>query len=164
MEFEGYRFSREDFSRLLLRRYMPERTDGESAVILAFLAAHLEEFDAVTFAKRVGTGVAPNPDHPDAVQRGTVFSSMLRMDILAVRGSRPVIIECKQRVTPATLGQIKTYRFHFLKEHPDAPEPELLVVGRTATPDALEALQAEGITVYLYPDADVARDAQGKRV
>ena len=164
MDLEGYRFSRDDFSRLLLRRYMPERTDGESAVILAFLAKHLDEFDSITFAKRVGTGIVPNPEHPDAVQRNTVFSSNLKIDILAFRGARPIIIECKQRVTPASLGQIRTYRYFLTKEFPDAPEPELLVVGREATPDALEALQAEGVTVYLYPEAIVARDAQGERV
>jgi hypothetical protein len=150
---DGYPFARDDFARLLIAKHYPERTDGESWVIKAFLEHHLDEYDSITFAKRVGRGVPPDPEHLPAVQRNTVFSSQLRIDILAYRGPQPVIVEVKQHVTPASLGQILTYRYHFLAEVPDAPEPELVVVGRTASDDAVSVLQAHGVTVYLYPDA-----------
>jgi hypothetical protein len=154
MNLEGYRYPREDFATLLLRKFYPERTDRESAVIKAFLLAHLAEFDSIVFSKRVGHGVPPDPSHLPGVQANTVFSSKLRIDILAFRGQRPVIIEVKVRVTSYALGQILTYRFHYLEEHPDAPEPELVVVGATASDDAVVALQNHGVTVYLYPEAD----------
>lgn len=153
LAFDGYSFDNTDFALLLIRKHYPERTDGESFVIRAFLLEHLREFDRVQFSKRVGHGIVPDPAHPEKVQENTVFSSMLRIDILAWRGPQPVIIEVKQRVTPASLGQILTYRHHFVEEFPAAPEPELLVVGREAVPDAVVALQAHGVTVYLYPDA-----------
>lgn len=153
MDIEGYRYNRPDFALLLLRRTFPERTDGESWVIKAYLEHHLEEYDALTFGKRVGKGIVPNPEHLPRVQQNTVFSSKLRMDILGWRGNQPVIIEVKQHVTPASLGQILTYKHHFLEEFPDAPDPELVVVGRDANDDAVSALQAHGVTVYLYPDA-----------
>lgn len=159
MNLDGYTYDVLEFSRLLIAKHYPERTDGESAVIRAFLLEHLTEFDSITFAKRVGTGIAANPTHEPGVQANAEFSGKLRIDILAMKGPLPYLIEVKQRVTPATLGQILTYRHHFLENVPDAPEPVLVVVGREASPDAVAALQAHGVTVYLYPDADPRRDA-----
>ncbi len=153
MDIDGYRYARDDFARLLIARHYPERTDGESWVIRAFLERHLDDYDVITFGKRVGRGIPPDPEHLEGVQRNTVFSSKLRIDILAWRSNQPAIIEVKQHVTPASLGQILTYRHHFLEEFPDAPDPELVVVGREASDDAVVALQAHGVTVYLYPDA-----------
>jgi hypothetical protein len=159
MNLDGYTYSVLEFSRLLIAKHYPERTDGESAVIRAYLLEHLAEFDSITFAKRIGTGIPADPTHVPGVQANSDFSGRLKMDILAFKGQQPYIVEVKQRVTPATLGQILTYRHHFLEEAPDAPEPALVVVGREASPDAVAALQAHGVTVYLYPDATVSGNA-----
>lgn len=164
LAFDGYAYDKNDFALLIIRSHFPERTDGESHVIRAFLLEHLEDYDRITFSKRVGHGITPDPAHLPAVQANTAFSSMLRIDILAWRGTVPVIIEVKQDVTPAALGQILTYRHHLLEEFPTAPEPELVVVGRTANPDAIVALQAHGVTVYLYPDASARADASASGV
>ncbi len=159
MPLPDYDFTRQDFALLLIRKHYPERTDGESAVIRAFLLAHLHEFDTITFGKRVGQGATIDPTTSPAVQRATAHSTKKRIDILAWRGSRAIIIEVKQDVTPAALGQILTYRHHFLQDYPDAIDPELVVVGRESDPDTIAALQAHGITVYLYPQAVASRDA-----
>lgn len=159
MDASGTTFTPPDFSLLLIRRSFPERTDGESHVIRAFLLEHLRDYTSITFNKRVGKGLDPDPTHLEAVQQNTRFSSQLRIDILGWRGPQPVIVEVKQRVTPASLGQILTYQHHFVEENPDAPIPDLVVVGREAIPDAVVALQAHGVTVYLYPDANAVRDA-----
>jgi hypothetical protein len=154
-----YEYAGDDLALLLIRKAYPERTDGESLVIRSYLLAHLKEFDRITFGKRVGKGELPDPSHLPAIQRQTVLNTQKRIDILAWRGSQPVIIEVKQRVTPAALGQILTYRHHFLDENPDAPEPELVVVGRESDADTLVALQAHGVTVYLYTAVDAGTDA-----
>lgn len=156
-----YAFDRNDFGLLLIRKAYPERTDGESAVIRAFLLEHLNDFDTIVFGKRVGQGEPPNPDHLPAIQRQTVLNTQKRIDILATQGAQPILIEVKQRVTPAALGQILTYRHHYVEENPDAPDPELWVVGRESDADTLAALNAHGITVYLYPDANAPRNATG---
>jgi hypothetical protein len=153
VQIDGYQYGPTDFAQLLIQKHYPERTDGESWVIRAFLENHLGEYDSITFAKRVGRGLEPDPAHLPAVQANTVFSSKLRIDILAWRGRTPVIVEVKQNVTPAALGQILTYRHWFLTEFPDAADPELVVVGRVGNDDAITALRAHGVTVYLYPDA-----------
>lgn len=154
-----YAFDPTDFSLLLIRKAYPERTDSESAVIRAFLLAHLREFDRIVFGKRVGQGEPPDPTHLPAIQRQTTLNTQKRIDILAFRGAQPIIIEVKQRVTPAALGQILTYQHHYAEENPDAPEPELWIVGRTIDADTLAVISARGITVFLYPDADTIGDA-----
>lgn len=156
-----YVYDPTDFALLLIRSHFPERTDGESVVIRAYLLEHLREFDRIIFGKRVGHGEPPDPTHLPAIQQQTVLNTQKRIDILAYRGTQAVIIEVKQRVTPAALGQILTYRHHFLEEAPDAPEPELVVVGRESDADTLAALSAHGITTYLYPDATVGRSTTG---
>lgn len=146
----GYDFSKDDLATLLLRRFYPERTDRESTVIRDFLFAHGAEFDRFSFSVRVGQGIVPDPTHLPAIQENTIFSSRKRIDILAWQGTQPFIIEVKERVTPAAVGQILTYRHLWLEEFPDAPDPRLVVVGRYSDDDTLRAAQAQGITVYLY--------------
>lgn len=159
-----YAFGQTDFALLLIRKAYPERTDGESAVIRAFLLVHLHEFDSLVFGKRVGQGEPPDPTHLPAIQQQTVLNTQKRIDILAFQGSQPIIVEVKQRVTPAALGQILTYRHLYTLENPNAPDPELWVVGRTSDADTLSSFAAHGVTVFLYPDANVAPDAAGGSV
>ena len=156
MHEEGYTFTRDDFVQMLARKWYPERTDRESGVIRDYLAVHHQEFDRFTFSKRVGHGVAPNPEHLEGVQRNTVFSTQKRMDILAFAGAHPTIIEVKARVTPASLGQILTYRALYLEAHPESEEPALVVIGEESDEDTLAVLQAHGVTVYLYATAEAA--------
>jgi hypothetical protein len=159
-----YEYAPTDFDLLLIRSHFPERTDGESLVIRAYLLEHIREFDHLTFGKRVGQGEPPDPTHLPAIQRQTTLNTQKRIDIFARRGTQPVIIEVKQRVTPAALGQILTYRHHFLEEEPNAPEPELVVVGRESDADTIAALNAHNVTVYLYPDAIAGGNATGGSV
>lgn len=156
MPTNAYHYGRDDFARVLLMKFYPERTDGESAVIRDFLLDHLHEYDSVDFSVRVGEGIPPDPAHLPGVQRQTAFNSKKRIDVLAFRGPQPVIVEVKQRVTPASLGQILTYRHLWTLEHPDVMEPELVVVGRSSDPDTIASLTAHGVTVYLYESTNAA--------
>jgi hypothetical protein len=163
MQQPGYHFGRADFPTLLLRKFFPERTDGESAVIKDFLLEHIDDYDSFDFSVRIGEGIPPDPTLLPSVQRQATFNSLKRIDILAWRGPQPVIIEVKQRVTPASLGQILTYQHLWMLENPDAPEPELVVVGRSSDPDTLKALQGNGVTVVLYEAPNTAgHDGRGR--
>lgn len=161
---EPYKFAQADFATLLLRKFYPERTDRESTVLRDYLLEHLAEFDSISFSVRIGTGLAPDPTHLPGVQRNTVFSSQKRMDFLARSGTHWTIGEVKERVTPASLGQIQTYRHLFLEELPDATEPALVVIGRYSDADTIRVLQAHGITVYLYAPADAGGVSRGGSV
>lgn len=157
MADEPYTYSDLALSRLLIAKHFPERSAREDAVILAFMLEHANDFTMFTFSRRVGEGLAPDPTHLPAVQQNTLFGTRKRIDILAWSGSHPTIIEVKDRVTPASLGQILTYRHLLLEEQPDVEEPALVVIGRYSDPDTIKTLQAHGITVYLYPEADASR-------
>jgi len=159
MASPDYEYSGDAVAQLLIQKHFPERTDGESAVILAFLKDTGASIDRITFGKRVGRGAPIDPSTIPAVQRAFTFSTQKRIDILIWTGAQPVIVEVKQRVTPAALGQILTYRHHFLEEFPDAPEPQLVVVGRESDQDTIDALTAHGVTVRLYPEAVARHDA-----
>jgi len=155
----GYRFMREDFPTLLRMPRYPEQTVRQSDLIRLYFQVHLDEFDSVTFEYRVGVGVPPDPTHLPGVQAQTENVTRQRIDVIGWSGSRPTIIECKDRVTPSALGQILTYRILLSQEFPDAPEPKLVAIGRFSDPDTLSSLNAHGVTVYLYAETHAQGDA-----
>jgi hypothetical protein len=53
---------------------------------------------------------------------------------------------------------------HYVLENPDAPEPDVWIVGRESDSDTLAAIAGHGVTVYLYPDAVASRNAAGGRL
>lgn len=146
----GYDFRGDELALLLLRRFYPERTDRESTVIRDFLLARGASFDRFSFSVRVGRGQAPDPANLPGVQENAVFSSRKRIDLLAWQGTQPTIVEVKERVTPAVLGQVLTYRQLWMDEHPSSPLPALVVIGRYSDDDTIRSLTAQGVTVLLY--------------
>jgi len=161
---EPYKYSSADLAKLILMKFYPERSDRESSVLRDFLINHGAEFDRFSFSVKVGQGNPPDPNAPPKIQRQQVTVSKRRIDLLAWRGTQPVIVEVKYLVTPASLGQIQTYRVLFLEENPDAPSPELVVIGAASTPDTIRALQAHNVTVQIYPSALTPADAAGSGV
>src|SRR3954469_5216149 len=111
----GYQFGSSDLALLLIRRAYPELTDRESPIIRAFLENHGAEYDRYEFSVRVGQGATPDPSHLPGVQAATVFNTRKRIDMIVWQGTQPTIIEVKERVSPAVLGQLRTYR-HLLLE------------------------------------------------
>jgi hypothetical protein len=154
---QGYEFPGSDLATLILRRFYPERTDRSSTVIRDWLLAHGTEYDRFAFSVRVGQPVAPDPSHLPGVQRSTVFSSQKRIDVLAWAGAQPTIVEVKEYVTAAALGQIQLYRDLFREEMPDALEPILLVIGRFSDADTLRVLTSHGVNVLLYEPTEDGR-------
>lgn len=150
---EPYKFTRDDLATLLVRRFYPERTDRESRVIREWLINHGARYDRFSFSVRVGQGATPDPTFPPRLQKQINFVSKKRIDILAWVGALPTIIEVKYLVTPASLGQILSYRVFFLEENTNAPDPDLVVIGAASDPDTIRSLQAHDVTVLLYPQA-----------
>lgn len=149
----GYSYGSSDLALLLIRRSYNELTDRESFVIRAFLEAHGREYERYEFSVRVGTGITPFPEHLEGVRRNTWHSSRKRIDLLAWQGAQPTIVEAKERLTPAVLGQLKTYRHLLLEDRPGIPEPILIAIGRYSDDDTIRVLQAEGVNVYTYEHA-----------
>jgi hypothetical protein len=151
---ETYTYQPAQLVELLIARHFPEFTDRETPVIHAFLAHHAGEFSKFQFSVRVGVGVRPDPAHLPGVQAAMVRSTKKRMDLLFWQGEQPWIIEAKERITPAVLGQLRAYRHLLLEERPDLPEPVLATIGRYSDDDTIRVLQAEGVHVYIYTPDD----------
>jgi hypothetical protein len=150
---ETYTYQPAQLVELLIARHYPELTDRETPVIHAFLQHHAAEFTKFQFSVRVGVGATPDPAHLPGVQAATVRSTKKRIDLLFWQGEQPWIIEVKERITPAVLGQLRTYRHLLLEERPELPEPVLATIGRYSDDDTIRVLQAEGVHVYTYtPD------------
>jgi hypothetical protein len=149
----GYDFSRDDLTQLLLRRFYPERTDRESGIIRDWLQAQGATFDRFSFSVRVGSGGVPDPTHLDGVQRQVIDAAKKRIDVLAWRASQPYIIECKERIEHGTLGQLLTYAHLWMEEHPDSLYPRLQAIGRYSDADTERVLAANGVDAFLYETA-----------
>lgn len=160
----GYDFAAGDFAQLLLAKFYPERTDRESAILRDYLRDYLHTFDRVSFTVRVGEGHTPDPSLPPRIQKQQKFVTQKRIDMLAWRGSQPVIVEVKYLVQPSALGQILGYRQLLTEELPDAPEPDLVVIGRATDPETTRILNSHGVTVVIYPEAQPAGAAAGGSV
>jgi hypothetical protein len=158
---QGYDYTTADFATLLLQKFYPEKTTQESGVLRDYLLEYLPTFDRISLTVRVGDGHTPDPSLPPKIQKQQKFVTQRRMDALAWRGTQPVIIEAKYLVTPSALGQILGYRQLLLEELPDAPEPDLVIVGRACDPETLRILQSHGVTVILYPEAQSPGAAAG---
>jgi len=156
---EGYFFGAERLEELLLRTYFPEKADHETKLLLEFLAEYGRTFERIGFSVRVGQGNTPNPDHEPGVQRSTAFSSKRRIDFVGLQGKQATLVEMKTRVGHQVLGQLLSDRQLWIGEFPDAPEPILVAVGRSSTPEELAILSAHGITVLLYAEANAAGNA-----
>jgi|SRR5216684_3049932 len=153
MTIPGYDFARADFAELLLRSFYPEKTNRESGVIRDYLQQHLAEFDRVSFSVRVGEGLPPDPSHLVQIQNNTTRFTKKRIDVLGWNGTQPTIVEAKERLTGAALGQLLQYRHLFLEENPSAHEPRLVAIGRYSDEDTLRVFAANGVDVYLYQTA-----------
>lgn len=147
----GYSWDADEFAQLLLQSYFPERTAKESAIIRDYLKAHLHEFDRVDFSVRVGQGMTPEPNLLPAVARNVRESGKLRIDMVGLRGNTTTLVEAKTHVSREVLGQLIAARDLWLEDHPGAPEPRLVAIGRTSNEDALRVFAARGVDVFLYP-------------
>jgi hypothetical protein len=152
----GYQFGSSDLALLLIRRAYPELTDRESPIIRAFLENHGAEYDRYEFSVRVGQGATPDPSHLPGVQAATVRNTRKRIDIILWRGGNPTIVEAKERITPAVLGQLLTYKHLLMEDRPDMREPVLATIGRYCDDDTRRVLTAAGVDVYEYPASDGA--------
>lgn len=147
----GYDFDQPRFAELLLRKFFPEKTDHESALLRDYLVRHLDDFDRVSFSVRIGAGATLAPGLTPNVQRAITFSTKKRIDLVGYRNQRATLVEAKTRVGSAVLGQLLTDRQLWLEEFPDDEEPRLVAIGRDSDDEALRVLGAHGIDVFLYP-------------
>lgn len=124
--------------------------EPDSRVFRKWLRARGLVYDRVEFNYLVGEGSPPNPAWDDATKALHRRQTAKRIDAVAWVGEQPVIIEGKSRGAVKDLGQILGYRELFVAQHPDAPEPELLMICDDVDPDVANVMRSYGISIEVY--------------
>jgi hypothetical protein len=123
----------------------------ETAVAKAYLAKHVDDFDGVQFNVGLGPGVTLPYGTPDYVQKCASASGRLRADMICYAGNTATIVEVKDRIYAAVMGQLLAY-WHLLKDD----NPQLLQVYKVAAGQSIivglePVLENYGISVELFP-------------
>lgn len=123
----------------------------ETAVAHAYLIKHVDDFDRVAFAVKLGPGVYPGPGYEPWVYKMAKANSQARADMIGYRGNYATIVEFKGHVTPSALGQVITY-WHLLT----ADNPQLLQVYKVVAGESVQAglpaiFQNYGVSVETFP-------------
>lgn len=117
----------------------------EQTVLRQWLAKHEREYDRFQYNVRTGTGTDPGPDVEEAIRRGWIQSTQLRIDVVGWQGQQATLIEVKDRATPGAIGQLAVYSHHWRIDNPSLPVPKLLVIAFSAVAGVPEAMTAQGI-------------------
>lgn len=140
---------------LLSLPQLPALTLVESAIGKAWLRAHANEYDSVTFNMRLGAGVTLPPGTPAWVYESARAGTTKRTDIVAHRGSDATIVEVKKRISLGSLGQLLGYQALYLQDNPQTGVVRLVAAGLSIQDDITGILNNHGITVELFPDASI---------
>lgn len=128
----------------------------ETAVAKAYLAKHVDDFDRVEFNVGLGPGITLPVGTPPYVQKCATASSRLRADMILYTGDTATIVEVKDRIYPAVMGQLLAY-WHLLKDdNPQLLQVYKVAAGQSVQPGLSPVLQTYGISVELYPGAAIA--------
>lgn len=124
---------------------------SESHVMRDWLKLHGTECDRIEFYVRLGEGGDPLPTWSDEEKANWKYQTAKRADAIVWFGRQPVILELKQRLVAAALGQILSYRQFFMETYPDELTPNMRAVCRWTDQDVMRALNAHGIDVEVIP-------------
>lgn len=123
----------------------PAMLVDEIVVWRAWLKLHEGEFTNYEYNVRIGEGQDPGANYSDSIRSMAVQITQLRLDALAFEGNVPTIFEVKRRATPASVGQLLTYKAVWDKEHPGEPPARMVLVANTFQQNILVPVKAHGI-------------------
>lgn len=106
----------------------PHMIKAEANVWNRFLLEFPDYFDGCDYDWRVGDGMLVKPEWEENIKRMATMITQKRIDVVGWKGDSPTIVEVKNRAELSTLGQILGYFDLFVKDFPNFPEPEMLVL------------------------------------
>lgn len=131
------------------RLNFPGLRPEEAVVLRDWLRLHEAEYDTFEYDVSVGAGRDPGAEYSEAVRRGAIENSQLRIDAVARKGGSVTIVEVKDRARPGVIGQIVSYRALWRAQHPGEPEPRCIVVARSLLEGVEAGLRDVGVEVEL---------------
>jgi hypothetical protein len=128
----------------------------ETAVAKAYLAKHVDDFDRVEFNVGLGPGITLPAGTPAYVQKSATEGTKLRADMVLYTGDTATIVEVKNRLYSAVMGQLLTYWHILTEDNPRLMQVYKVAAGVTIQEGLLPILQNYGITVELFPGVALA--------
>jgi len=128
-------------------------TQAEAAVGKAWLEKHWQEWDRVEFNVPMGPGVTLWPGAPDYVVKSAQASTKPRADIIVWRNQdrSAAIVELKQRIGGAALGQVITYAHLLQADRPQLVQVYRIVAGASILEGIQPVFDHAGVSVELFP-------------
>lgn len=139
---------------LLVDGAMTGLNGHEARLARLFLRDWHTLYDSVEFQAHVGGGIDPGPEYEENMRRMYRHNSQKRIDLLARGPFGVTIVEVKQRIDLAQLGQLLGYRWLWVHEHNEPTQQvELIALGYTALEDVAHVMRAHGVKLVTYPQA-----------
>lgn len=123
----------------------------ETAIFRAWQLEQQRILTGLMFNVHVGSIPGDNPSDPENVRRLRAALYAKRIDVIGLTPTETWIIEVKQKITGASLGQLLTYLPHFTARFPELPPPRPILLAAFADPDILDLCKSSPVTCQLPP-------------
>lgn len=118
---------------------------GDKAIWLRYLLQGGAQFAPFAYDLRVGDGVSM-PSGTSQMTSGIAYAlTTKRIDVLYFFNGTAVIVEVKNHAGLSAIGQLIGYRDLYVRDYPDQPRPQMLLVTDRLQPDMVHVLTENGI-------------------
>lgn len=128
---------------------------AETAVLKAFLVKHVNDFDRVELEVGLGPGKTLDASYPEYMRRFAKRTYQLRADMICWRGNVPTIVEAKDRLDGAAIGQLIAYTKLLKQDNPKLLQTYKTAVGLSICDGISDVFYEYGILVELFPGAQM---------
>lgn len=123
----------------------------ELQIARTWLTIHASDYDSAATNVLVGTGTDVGPSYPENYRSMYQRVTQRRIDIVAMKGLQPTIVELKEQIGLSALGQLIAYQTLYAGTFPGSPTANLLAVGWSIGPDVETAFQAQKVAWEIVP-------------
>jgi len=131
------------------RNWYPHLGPEDRAVWEQFIDQNPALYETVEYDVPVGTVPEFVMAHEDDAMRKQEKLYKKKIDVVARVAGRIDIIELKPLCTFSTIGQVRGYKFLYIRDYSPTVEPAAIVICAQTTPDVLEHAKAEGVEVIV---------------
>lgn len=117
----------------------------ESLVLFTWLQANGAQFDDLLHNFAVGKGTDPGASFPENIRQQFIKNTQHKLDVLALKGTQPLIIEVKDQANVGAIGQCLCYKIMLAGDHPEWLPAHMLILYRTVKADVLPCAAALGV-------------------
>ncbi|MBZ5560167.1 MAG: hypothetical protein LAO77_23160 [Acidobacteriia bacterium] len=137
---------------------LPAALASETALVKAWLTDHGAKYRGFDFNVKVGHGVPLNANLPEPYLSMAIENSKRMIDVVAYWSVGIDLHEVKGRGDPCSVGQVRSYRYLWERDHPQVPVLAAGVICALLDEDMRFVLDSEGLSAFVYPQlVDVIR-------